>query len=337
MDGADTKYKTLNRVESNDIIVNKIWARNGSVSVVNETLAGCYCSGEFPLFRPNPDELDPLWFYWITKTRWFWTRCDEKSRGTSGKNRIKPHQFLEINIPLPPLDEQRRIVARIESLVLKIDEAKRLRQAIQIDARAMLRSAFQQVIEGSEYRAMGEVAPIVRRAVEIEPDGEYPELGVRSFGKGVFHKPTLIGAELDWQKLYRIHAGDLVISNIKAWEEAIAVADENDHNRVGSHRYITCVAEDGVITANFLCFYLLMDEGLQRVQVASPGSADRNRTLAMNRLKKIEVPVPDYGKQLWFNRLQTYVDTIAQAQADNQTELNALLPAILDQAFKGKL
>ena len=184
---------------------------------------------------------------------------------------------------------------------------------------------------------MAEVAPIVRRKVEIDMDGKYPELGARSFGKGIFHKPTLIGAELDWQKLYRVQEGDLVISNIKAWEGAIAVASRNDHDRVGSHRYITCVPKEGLATTNFLCFYLLTAAGLEKVQAASPGSADRNRTLAMKRLEKIEVPVPDYDQQLWFDNLQAKVAGIRQAQSDNKTELEALLPAILDKAFKGEL
>jgi len=337
MDGADTQYKTLSCVEPDDIIVNKIWARNGSVSVVNKVLAGCYCSSEFPLYRPIPDALYPKWFYWITKARWFWNSCDEKSRGTSGKNRIKPHKFLEIHIPLPPLDEQRRIVAKIESILSKIDEARQLRQAIQNDAQAMLHSAFQQIVKSAEYCSMAEVAPIVRRPVMIEPDGKYLELGVRSFGKGVFHKPTLIGAELDWQKLYRIHTGDLVISNIKAWEGAIAVASNNDHERVGSHRYITCVPQDNIITSGFLCFYLLSDEGIKQVQAASPGSADRNRTLAIKRLEKIKISTPPFNKQLWFNRLQAQVAAIHQTQTDNQVELDALLPSLLSKAFKGEL
>ena len=61
----------------------------------------------------------------------------------------------------------------------------------------MLQSAFQQIIEGAEYFPLAEVVPIVRRKVDIKMDGEYPELGVRSFGNGIFHKPTLIGSELD--------------------------------------------------------------------------------------------------------------------------------------------
>ena len=105
IDGTETRYKTLSRVETNDIIVNKIWARNGSVAVVQESLAGAYVSGEFPTFTPIPNKLEPRWFHWITKTRFFWDQCDAKSRGTSGKNRIRPERFLEIEIPLPPLSE----------------------------------------------------------------------------------------------------------------------------------------------------------------------------------------------------------------------------------------
>lgn len=58
IDGAQTKYAELYRAEAGDIVVNKIWARNGSVAVVQESEAGCYGSGEFPMFTPNSDELD---------------------------------------------------------------------------------------------------------------------------------------------------------------------------------------------------------------------------------------------------------------------------------------
>lgn len=325
------------RVESGQFIVSRIDARHGAFGLIPDELNGAVVTNDFPVFTPNPKVLDAPFLGWLSKTPSFVDACRKTSEGTTNRVRLREEKFANLRIELPPLVEQRRIVAKIESLAARIDEAKQLRQAIRADAQAMLRSAFQQVIEGAEYRPMAEVAPIVRRPVGIELDGEYPELGVRSFGKGVFHKPTLIGAELDWQKLYRVHAGDLVISNIKAWEGAIAVAGNEDHNRVGSHRYITCFPKKSVSTAGLLCFYLLTDEGIEQVRMASPGSADRNRTLAMKRLEKIEVPIPDYDRQLWFNRLQAQAAAITQAQADNQTELDALLPAILDRAFKGEL
>ncbi len=337
LDGADTRYKTLNRVEAGDLILNKIWARNGSVSIVQNDLSGCYCSSEFPLFRPKESRIEPAWFYWITKAKWFWQNCDEKSRGTSGKNRIRPEKFLEISIPLPSIKEQRRIVAKLETLSAKIDEVKLLRQEIQTDAQAMLLSVFQQLIADAKYHPMAEVAPIVRRKVEIDMDGEYPELGVRSFGKGTFHKPVLNGIDVGTKKLYSMKPSDLVFSNVFSWEGAIAVVQSKDAGRVGSHRFITCVPKPSVTTSEFLRFYLLTDEGIEKIREASPGGAGRNRTLGLKKLEKIEVPVPDYNKQLRFDSLQTKVTAIKQAQSDNQTELDALLPALLDKAFKGEL
>lgn len=127
LDGGATKYSRLFRAEPGDIIVNKIWARNGSVAVVPEALSGCYGSSEFPMFAPQRERLDSRWVHWLTKTPAFWNKCDEKSQGTSGKNRIRPDQFLTIEIPLPPLEEQQRIVARIEEIATEIRKGSNLR------------------------------------------------------------------------------------------------------------------------------------------------------------------------------------------------------------------
>ena len=137
IDGMATKYSTLSRVEADDVVVNKIWARNGSVAVVQPQLSGCFVSGEFPTFVVNRERLLPRWIHWLTKTANFWAQCDEKSQGTSGKNRIKPEQFLNVEIPLPPLAEQRRIVVRIEELAAQINEAKALRKQAEEEAEAL--------------------------------------------------------------------------------------------------------------------------------------------------------------------------------------------------------
>jgi type I restriction enzyme S subunit len=110
-----------------------------------------------------------------------------------------------------------------------------------------------------------------------------------------------------------------------------------DHDRVGSHRYITCVPEEGVATSPFLCFYFLTDEGLELIRAASPGGAGRNRTLGLAALEAIEVPIPPIADQQWFDALQARVNILRQLQVETAAELDALLPAILDRAFKGEL
>lgn len=154
MDGADTKYKTLNCVKAGDIIVNRIWARNGSVSVVTPSLEGCFCSGEFPLFRPRPERLDPQWFYWITKTRWFWEACDRQSRGTSGKNRLRPQRFLEITIPLAPIEEQRRVVEKLNRLATGLTRMDRLSSRAEREHDLLLAATYRAVFRGEQPYAV---------------------------------------------------------------------------------------------------------------------------------------------------------------------------------------
>ena len=337
MDGAETKYKQLFRAEAGDIIVNKIWARNGSVAVVPESLTGCYGSGEFPMFVPHRERLESRWMHWLTKTRSFWAQCDDKSQGTSGKNRIKPEQFLRVEIPLPPLMEQRRVVARIEELAAQINEARNLRKDIESENAALLMSAYRKIAQNAKRLPMSEVAPLNRRPVVVDIEKSYPGVSVRSFGRGTFHNPPLAGSEVTWQKPFLVKSGDILISNIKAWEGAIAVANQADNGRVGSHRYLTCVPVHHVATSRFVCFHLLTPEGLYEVGEASPGSADRNRTLNTKALLRIPIPVPPIESQLWFDELYDQMDMLKGLQNQTAAELEALLPSILNRAFKGEL
>lgn len=118
IDGADTKYKHFFQLREGDLVVNKIWARNGSVAVVPQELDGCYVSSEFPTFEADRSRVLPEWLYWIAKSPILWDQFDEKSFGTSGKNRIQPKRILAARIPLPSVDEQRDRVGHVEETVL---------------------------------------------------------------------------------------------------------------------------------------------------------------------------------------------------------------------------
>jgi type I restriction enzyme S subunit len=179
---------------------------------------------------------------------------------------------------------------------------------------------------------MKDIAPHIRRKIEIDIEKEYPELGIRSFGKGTFHKPSLTGAEIV-KKMFKIEPGDLVFNNVFAWEGAVAVAKSEDVGRVGSHRFITCLPKKGIVTPDFLKFYFLTTEGLKKIGDASPGGALRNRTLSLSSLQECEVPLPNYEKQLWFDHLQAKVDEVKRLQAETERDMEALVPVMLAKAF----
>jgi type I restriction enzyme S subunit len=229
------------------------------------------------------------------------------------------------------------MMARIEDFAGQARDVRALREAEEFEVQQMLLAAFREVTQKAPRRPMHEVAPLVRRPVQIDPLGSYSELGIRSFGRGTFHKPALAGLEVGNKRIFWIEPDDLLFSNVFAWEGAIAVAGPADAGRAGSHRFITCRPKPNLATSRFLCFFFLTDEGLDLIGAASPGGAGRNRTLGLAALDAIRVPVPSIERQLWFDALQAEVAGLRRLQTETNSEWNALLPAVVDRAFRGEI
>ncbi len=322
------------QVHAGEFIISRIDARNGASGIITDELEGAVVSNDFPVFTTDATRLMPAFLGWYSKTTDFVDLCAAASEGTTNRVRLKEDRFLIQPIPLPPLPVQQRLVEYLDDLSAKIDEANSKTTDIERDFDALLLSAFHAIAGNADRHRLGDIAPLVRRPALVDPFAEYPGVSVRSFGKGTFHNPPLQGSEITWEKPQLVNAGDVLISNIKAWEGAIAVARPEDDGRYGSHRYLTYVPSPNVATARFICFFLLTSEGLYHVGEASPGSADRNRTTSAKGLLEIPVPLPDYKAQLWFGDLCDKIDAVRELQSEAITERNMLLPAILNQMFK---
>lgn len=329
--GADIKTKTQQVCRAGEFLVAEIDAKMGGYGLVPPKLDGAVVSSHYFLFEPDDARIDRHFLDWYAKTSAFAAQI--QASGSTNYAAIRPGQVLGYTVPLPPLVEQRSIVSRLDQAAAAVAERGNAAEIVAAEIEGTLRAAFARIIADAPRVAMGEIAPLVRRPVVIDQDASYPELGVRSFGKGLFTKPDLVGSELTWQSLFRIEAGDLVFSNIKAWEGAFAVAEREHHGKHGSHRYLTCVPDANRATAHFLWYYLQSEEGIYQVGKASAGSADRNRTLATKRLQAIKVPVPSLDAQLWFDSLQAKARATKTAQSEATAHLDQLLPAMLSEVF----
>lgn len=351
LDGGGTKYATLSRVETDDVVVNKIWARNGSVAVVPPSLAGCFVSGEFPTFTVDNTRLLPAWMHWLTKTPGFWTQCDEKSRGTSGKNRIKPEQFLRVEIPLPPLSEQRRAVARIEDLAAQVRQARELRTQAAEEAEALRLGQVGQVYARVRTlhapRTFGSFAPHVTsgprnwakryetsghrfyRAQDIGPAGRVIE------GGKVFISPP----PGEQGRSATLEHGDLMMVITGATVGRVAIFREHLEPGFVSQHVAICRLPKAEVDPEFVLWGLHGPDGQsqllgQRYGQGKPG-------LNLSNIRSLSLPFPPLSDQrrivAELDALQAEVDRLKALQAETAAELDALLPAILDRAFKGEL
>lgn len=186
---------------------------------------------------------------------------------------------------------------------------------------------------------VGEVLTLQRREVHPEPSSSYNEIGVRSFGRGIFHKEPVSGADLGTKRVFRIEPGDLVLSNVFAWEGAIAVASESEAGRIGSHRFMTFTPNGDRIDASWARWWFLSEPGLELIQIASPGSAGRNRTLAIDRFLSIEIPLPSIEEQ---RSVAARIDVLARSsdsvsaalRARDRAALLQLLPGLVDEVIE---
>lgn len=321
-------------VRADQLILSKIDARNGAIGLVPPELDGAIVSNDFPSFGfRNPDQCDSAFMGWLVRSTPFVELCKAASEGTTNRVRIKEDRFLDQQIALPPLTEQQTIVVHLNALAQKTRQIEAHLNAVECDAEHLLALHFRDAITNASLRKMAEIAPLVRREQAIDLNGSYPELGIRSFGKGTFHKPPLSGGDVGTKRLYRIEAGDLLFSNIFAWEGAIAIAQPADAGRFGSHRFITCQANLELTTAEFLRYYFLTEEGMLKISEASPGGAGRNRTLGLEKLQAIDVPMPSLAIQQTFDRLQTEITALKVKHTAIREANAALIPATLERVF----
>jgi type I restriction enzyme, S subunit len=336
IDGSQTRYKTLSKVQADDIVVNKIWARNGSVAVVPASMTGCYVSGEFPTFNPIQEKLEPRWFHWFTKTKGFWRQCDEKSQGTSGKNRIRPERFLEIEIPLLEPGEQRCIVARIEELAARIEEARELRQFAVNEIEALCRAVLKSD-QDSKLTSMSELVNLREPDVLVQPDERYQFAGVYCFGRGLFRGQIRSGMDFSYSKLTRLHTGNFVYPKLMAWEGALGVVPPECDGCVVSTEFPVFEIEVERVLPEVLDIYFRDPSVWPEISEASTGTNVRRRRLNPRDFLKYRMPLPSRETQMRLRQMASKLDALRRHQAETAAALDALLPAVLERAFLGEL
>lgn len=159
---------------------------------------------------------------------------------------------------------------------------------------------------------VGDVLSLHRVPVRIDESANYRQIGLYSWGKGFIHRPSCLGFELSKLRYFQIPAGALVISNIQAWEAAIAVSTNAEAEFIGSNRFLSYVPRTDDVDVRYLLHYFLSEPGLHQIRQASPGTQVRNRTLGQQLFERLEIPLPDVTEQ---QRIAVRLDRLAQMQS----------------------
>jgi type I restriction enzyme S subunit len=172
--------KGYTHVADGDIAIAKITPcfENGKAAVF-ANLPGGYGAGttELHVLRPIPGTIEPQFFLLFFKSPTFVRGGVATMTGTAGQQRVAGEYFTLRPVPLPPIAEQRRIVARVDELMALLDrlEAKRQeREAARSAARdstlAALRDApTPEDAETAWLRIQGQFGELFKATEDVEP------------------------------------------------------------------------------------------------------------------------------------------------------------------------
>jgi type I restriction enzyme S subunit len=333
----ETSYPKLNRLTAGRLVMSRLKAFEGAITVIPPEFDGWYLSPEFPTFSINATLADARYIANLCAWSEFWTRLGAQSKGVGARKvRVSAERLLAIKIPLPDLDEQHRIAARLDAILGKYTRVREL-HARRIDLQlAFKESAMNDAIGGAqESFPVKELIALARRQVFPEPGRTYREIGIKSFGRGIFHKAQVTSADIGEKRVFAIQPGDLVFSNVFAWEGAVALAGYEESGMIGSHRFMTYVTDASVADARYLRHYFTSAQGLDVIRRASPGSAGRNKTLGIKSFEEQIIPVPDIETQ---QRIGEALDHAGSSlMTDDLEVLDALKFSLLNAAFSGRL
>lgn len=334
--GDETSYQKLNRLTKGRFVMSRLKAFEGALAVIPPEFDGWYLSPEFPTFEIDANHADQRYLANLCAWPEFWSRLRAQSKGVGArKERVTADRLLAVNVPLPDLNEQRRIAARLDSSLSMLAAAKGKRERSNQLRRALHESVFD-AEQGHRLVRLGDVLTLERFPVELAPDRYYVQIGIRSFGNGIFHRDKMPGAELSKLKYFQVKPNRLIVSNIMAWEGAIAVSTNSETDCIASSRFLSYM-KSGDIDLRYLNHYFQCKYGRATIRNTSTGTVLRNQTLSIRDFENLKVPLPSVERQQKVASLLEKSTQLSNFGRVQDATISQLHTALLNAAFAGQL
>jgi len=171
----------------------------------------------------------------------------------------------------------------------------------------------------------------------IDKNESYKEIGIRSHGKGVFHKAPVTGYSLGNKRVFSVHVPAFVVNIVFAWEHAVALTSDKENGFIASHRFPMFVPVDKRSDLPFVLYFFLRKYGKHLLGLASPGGAGRNKTLGKKNFDDLKVIFPSLQEQQKIAEFLTAVDTKIEQISKKKSLLEQYKKGVMQRLFGQEL
>jgi len=254
-----------------------------------------------------------------------------------------------IPIPLPPLSEQRRIVAKVEALMERVREAKRRREEARQDAEKLMQTALAEVFPKPEgelpadwlLKKVNEVSERLQygytQSAKQEPVG--PRfLRITDIQNGSVNWDLVPYCECDEIVLnkYRLKNGEILFARSGATTGKTYLV-QNCPEAVFASYLIRLRLKSGIFP-DYVYWYFQSPYYWNQITLRGAAQPNMNAQILGN----LEVPIPTSESEQrhivsYLNEIYEQVTSLKQAQEQTEKEFTHLEQSILDRAFRGEL
>lgn len=133
----------------------------------------------------------------------------------------------------------------------------------------------------------------IGKRVNVEKEKLYQQIGIRSHGKGLFHKKLVTGRELGNKSVFWVEKDCFIVNIVFAWEQAIGRTTEKEVGMICSHRFPMYRPKESRVDIDYLVYLFKTPYGKKVLELASPGGAGRNKTLGQKEFMNSEILIPN--------------------------------------------
>ncbi len=336
--------KGLTYFERGDVLLAKITPcfENGKAALTDnlDHQLG-FGSTEFHVLRAKPNEIDSKYLFYLIWSDRFRFLGEKAMQGAAGQKRVSTEFLKTFHIPLPTLNEQRRVAAILE----KADGLRRKRQQVSLLAQQFLRSIFLDMFgdpvanpKGIDELSIDSFCQIVRgSSPRPKGDSRYyggpvPRLMVQDLTRdGWFVTPKIDTLTVEGSKKSRpVEAGTVVMAvSGNVGLTSILVVDACIHDGFVAFKNL----DERTVLPEFLLFMMTFLKSTHSAREA--GAIFKNLTTSQIKEMRIPVPaIPDQMKFVSVLKKQMEIGEKLTRAIENVDELNGSLCA---RAFSGEL